>query len=163
MRGFANFGDERLPERFWDKVSPCPMSGCWLWTGMLNGNGYGLKRRGGRGTGHHVVHRFAFQALVGPVPADLDLDHLCRVRCCCNPAHLEPVSRRENILRGIGPQVISARMRQRTYCHKGHPYSEENTWLNPTTKKRECRECNRARARRGYHKRMSKRRGALSQ
>ncbi|MFK5284023.1 HNH endonuclease signature motif containing protein, partial [Lacticaseibacillus paracasei] len=48
------------------------------------------------------AHRFMYERLVGPIPAGMQLDHLCRVRPCCNPAHLEPVTQRENIARGRG-------------------------------------------------------------
>ncbi len=72
-------------------------SGCWLWTGALNG-GYGrIHHSPGRVL---YTHRAAYELLVGPVPEGMDLDHLCRNRACCNPDHLEPVTRRENLLRG---------------------------------------------------------------
>lgn len=75
-------------------------SGCWLWTGARNDSGYGRVGIGGSRTG--AVHRVAYELLIGPVPAALDLDHLCRVRHCFNPKHLEPVTRSENLRRGVG-------------------------------------------------------------
>jgi len=78
------------------------MSGCWLWTGSAD-NGYGQihwKRKTGK------AHRIAYEILIGPVPDGLEIDHLCRVRSCCNPAHMEPVTHRENITRGAGATII---------------------------------------------------------
>ncbi len=93
-------------ERFWEKVDkngPIPLhrpelGACWVWTAEIVHNGYGrfmLRRRAGR----IKAHKWAYQKLVGPVPVGLELDHLCRNPPCVNPAHLEPVTRRENLLR----------------------------------------------------------------
>lgn len=71
-------------------------STCWIWTGAIHANGYGAKRVHGR---LYKVHRLAYEAVAGPIPAGLDLDHLCHVRACCNPNHLEPVTRAENLRR----------------------------------------------------------------
>lgn len=88
-----------------------PNTGCWLWLGHVRPNGYGQvwspKER--RLVG---AHRAMYEHLIGPVPKTLDLDHLCRVRCCVNPAHLEPVSRSENLRRGLGTR--------KTHCKRGH-------------------------------------------
>jgi hypothetical protein len=75
-------------------------SGCWIFTGALSTSGYGRVGRGARAEGLAQTHRVTYEHLVGPIPEGLDIDHLCRVRACCNPAHLEPVTRRENCLRG---------------------------------------------------------------
>ena len=71
---------------------------CWVWTGSRTGAGYGQvwSRRGNRG-----VHRIVYEQLVGPIPDGLVIDHLCRNRSCCNPAHLEPVTMAENVRRGL--------------------------------------------------------------
>ncbi len=90
----ANFLDARLPDRFWDKATPCPMSGCWLWHGSIHAKGYGQYGAGGVNA---KAHRIAFIALVGPIHDGLHLDHLCRQRCCVNPAHLEPVTPAEDV------------------------------------------------------------------
>lgn len=84
-------------ERFLANVLPEPNSGCWLWLGCLNRKGYAQI-----GLGPKVLraHRFAFELFRGPLSASLDIDHLCRVRCCVNPHHLEPVTHRENCKRG---------------------------------------------------------------
>lgn len=72
--------------------------GCWVWPGAKNSQGYGRIGAGGRTWAY--THRVVYEALVGPIPDGLDLDHLCRNPSCCNPAHLEPVTRTENSLRG---------------------------------------------------------------
>lgn len=137
------FGDTRLPERFWAKVSPEPNSGCWLWAGSGNQIGYGRMRFEGR---TQVVHRIAYKALVGPLPEhpEVDLDHLCRVRCCCNPDHVEPVTHAENIRRGQTGIVN----RSKTHCRSGHEYTEANTYVYQATGERQCRTCQRERSRR---------------
>lgn len=120
-------------ERFWAKVakdSPVPecrpdLGPCWLWTASLNNMGYGQVRV------NYVLklsHRFAYELLVGPVPAGLELDHLCRTPACVNPAHLEPVTHRENMLRGNTPAGNHARSIE---CPKGHPRTPENTCVTP--------------------------------
>lgn len=72
---------------------------CWLWTGALNRYGYGHISRGRR-LGAVRVHRAVWELLVGPIADGLELDHVCRVRHCCNPDHLEPVTRAVNVARG---------------------------------------------------------------
>jgi len=102
-----------VEERFWEKVRKS--DGCWEWIAYTNPDGYGHFRVDGR-----IVraHRWAYEHLVGPIPSGLDLDHRCRVRHCVNPAHLEPVTRKENILRGAGRGAQHARQ---TTCKNGHP------------------------------------------
>lgn len=130
-----NFLDARLPLHFWDKVSPCPMSGCWLWTGASTGTGYGQVRIGGRKGKCTVAHRHAYTRLVGEVPLGLELDHLCSQRCCVNPHHLQPVTHLENIRRSSNAQ--------KTHCTHGHEYTPENTVRDNGHRK--CRTCLRAR------------------
>lgn len=114
--------------RFFAKVE---FDGCWLWRGARDSGGYGKFR-----DGHTVLvsaHRWAYEALVGPIPAGLQLDHLCRVHLCVNPDHLEPVTPGENTRRGS---------RLVTHCPKGHVYDEQNTRVN-TDGARDCRQCDR--------------------
>lgn len=132
-----NFLDTRLPARFWDKCIPEPNSGCWLWLGATMRNGYGELRVDGR---NRPAHRVAYEALVAPVSARLSMDHLCRVRCCVNPQHLEPVTQRENIMRGEGPEQAGARMRNKTHCPRGHSYAGDNLYVR-SDGRRECRTC----------------------
>jgi len=90
-------------ERFDAKWTPEPNTGCWLWTASTNKNGYGQFRFGSQVDGTRTMvlaHRWAYEHLVGPIPEGLQLDHLCRAPWCVNPEHLEPVTSRENTVRG---------------------------------------------------------------
>ena len=139
-------------ERFWAKVDKHGPGGCWLWTGHINPNGYGLFRTGGTGSPRVNSHRYAYERVIGPIPAGLHLDHLCRVRACCNPAHLEPVTCRENVLRSDSIQAVNAR---KTCCPQGHAYDYTNTRVDRLGR-RNCRACNRARqARRATERRLT--------
>lgn len=96
----VSLGDARLPPRFWAKVAVDNETGCWLWTAGYRRGGYARFRYAGAGSKNGAAHRFSYEKLIGPVSGGLQLDHLCRVRHCVNPAHLEPVTPRENTLRG---------------------------------------------------------------
>lgn len=130
-----------IPERM-DAVTVVDEStGCWLWTGTMNSYGYGIliAGSGSKGTSKTLMaHRLSYERHVGPIPAGLDLDHLCRVRNCINPAHLEPVTRRENLLRG---QTLPAANVAKTHCPQGHPYAGDN--LGHWRGTRVCRTCKR--------------------
>ena len=84
-----------LPDRIQDKIMPV-VDGCWLWNGGLSTSGYGTVYHNGR---TRRAHRVIWEMRVGEVPGGLEFDHLCRVRCCVNPDHLELVTRSENIRR----------------------------------------------------------------
>lgn len=96
--------------RFWDKVDkrgPIPtwapfLGRCWVWTAGRFPSGYGCFKLNGKST---LAHRVAYEWLIGPIPEGLEIDHLCRVRGCCNPAHLEPVTPAENVQRA---RLVSA-------------------------------------------------------
>ena len=105
--------------------------GCWLWIASCKDNGYGQFNDGVRTWN---AHRLVFQLAGGNVDQDQELDHLCRVRRCVNPAHLEPVTRAVNLRRQF--EVI-------THCPQGHEYSEANTYLWRGF--RHCRACRAAR------------------
>lgn len=112
-------------------------NGCFVWQRATT-SGYGrIKRPGGR-SGMMPAHRAAYELRVGPIPPGMVIDHLCRNRACINPEHLEVVTNRENILRGVSSAAQRAR---KTHCPKGHPYDEANTYIRPTTGNRECRSC----------------------
>mgnify|MGYP001562260252 FL=1 len=107
--------------------------GCWEWTGAFRRNGYG--RYGGQPS--VLAHRAVYEALVGPIPEGMQLDHLCKNRSCVNPAHLEPVTPKENILRGAG---FAAQNAQMTHCIHGHEFTEANTYIRANGA-RTCRTC----------------------
>jgi hypothetical protein len=138
--------------RFWRKVNkegPVPverpeLGPCWLWCGGIQRGGYGKVDKPTR-----LAHRVAYELLVGPIPEGLQLDHLCRVRSCVNVLHLEPVTARENQLRGKSVSGINA---AKTECANNHPLSGENLYIYPDGHKRACRECIRQRTR-DYRKR----------
>lgn len=134
-------GSTDLPtteDRFWSKVDKTPT--CWLWTAGTTTEGYGTFSIGGRANRKtHYTHRFAYELFVGPVPDGLELDHLCRVRQCCNPEHLEPVTGAENKRRAGAAQ---------THCSRGHEWTPETTYRNgPKGENRGCLVCRRERDR----------------
>lgn len=127
-------------ERFLQKVTQgdTPRS-CWLWHAGSHGrSGYGSFRWRGKPT---MAHRVAYELFVGPIPDGLTLDHLCRIRPCVNPKHLEPVPFAVNVARGISPTAINAR---KTHCPQGHPYDAVNT-LPKKNGGRDCRACRKKR------------------
>lgn len=125
-------------ERMMKFVEPVTESGCWIWTGHLQPNGYGQFRFKGKA---QYAHRASFELARGDIANGVDLDHLCRVRCCVNPDHLEPVSRKENLLRGTGSKLIGKRE-----CIRGHDLST-NLFFAGSKKTPRCRECARIRDR----------------
>ena len=138
--------DERTLKRFYSKIDqngPIPahrpeLGPCWVWQGKPGSRGYGYfwyqdKKR--------LAHRFYYELLVGPIPDGLVIDHLCRNTMCVNPAHLEPVTDRVNIERGIGP---AARNMIATHCFMNHEFDEENTYYD-SRGDRCCRKCQKRR------------------
>lgn len=110
-------------------------SGCWNWTGQKSPKGYAVTHFKGISTTR--AHRVFYMLLVGEVPKGFELDHLCRNRSCVNPDHLEVVTTKVNVLRGIGPTAINAR---KTHCIRGHPLSGDNLYTRRSGK-RQCRIC----------------------
>ena len=121
-------------ERFWAKVEKRGDDQCWDWKASQNRNGYGFFKA----DGEVVAHRWSFVQARGPIPPGLTLDHLCRNRGCVNPAHLEIVTRGENVLRGVGLSAANAR---KTHCVHGHPFNEENTYFWRDGTSRVCKTC----------------------
>ena len=120
--------------RFLAKVQKT--ASCWLWTAWVERNGYGRFWLDGW---QQSAHRVAYELYVGPIPKGLEIDHLCRVRHCVNPAHLEAVTASENIRRMARLRTPYQSLMET--CRNGHPYDAENTALTPTG--RACRECKR--------------------
>ena len=147
------FGDARLPPRFWAKVNPNgpiparrpELGPCWLWTAALTTKGYSKFWFDQRLWPGHLL---LYVSIIGPVPAGLELDHLCRNRACLRLNHLDPVTHRENCLRGDFWQLA------KTHCPQGHPYDEANTYFR-TEGHRRCRECDKIQ--------LAERRRALSE
>jgi hypothetical protein len=141
--------------RFEARIAYEPMSGCWLWLGTSS-RGYGKLSLRGRNV---WAHRFAYEAYVGPIPAGLELDHLCRQHCCVNPEHLEAVTHRENILRGEWFVAAHAR---KTHCVHGHEFNDANTYIRTEKNglSRVCRTCRNRACRNIKRKRRLKARSA---
>lgn len=130
--------------RFWRKVEQS--DGCWLWIAARNADGYGSFWLGSprRSIG---AHRFAYELLVGQIPAGMQLDHLCRVRHCVRPDHLEPVTNRENTIRGLAPVISRQRGEMRTHCINDHEITPESVRYAKRPDgglNRHCRECDKA-------------------
>lgn len=144
---FPMLFDDTTLERFWakvDKNGPLPsynpsLGPCWFWLGAINHDGYGTFYISRRGT--EKAHRLAYKFTIGQIPEGLQLDHLCRVRCCVNPSHVEVVTNRTNVLRGVG---LTAQWARQTHCINGHPFDLENTYIRKTGG-RLCRACKRTR------------------
>jgi hypothetical protein len=135
----------RLDERFWSKVdkngsvpeSRPDLGPCWLWLASTDGKGYGKFWTGLKLSPAHVV---AWEAINGPVPSGLVLDHLCRIRLCVRMTHSEPVTQRVNILRGIG---VAAQAAKREHCPQGHRLDANNVYIEQAHygPKRHCVTC----------------------
>jgi HNH endonuclease len=129
-------------ERFDKLYIPEPNSGCWIWLGALGDGGYGYVFFNGKNS---RAHRVSYQIAVGEIPDGLQLDHLCRMRCCVNPTHLEPVTNRENSFRALKLRV------RKTHCVHGHFIDG----IKIRRVHRQCTECRRIACLRYYHARKS--------
>lgn len=108
-------------------------SGCWIISGVTDRNSYGRIKTDGRDL---MAHRVAYELHVGPIPPGLVIDHICRNRACVNPDHLEPVTFRTNVLRGVGPTAVNA---NKVLCNRGHDLAD--AYVIPSTGSRQCRLC----------------------
>jgi hypothetical protein len=134
-----------VKQRFYEKVALPDENGCMLWTGTST-RGYGKFYLRGKVA---MAHRVAYELQVGPIPEGRVIDHVeawgCRSTLCCNPDHLQPVTKSTNALRGR-PGQARRREATATHCSRGHEYNEVNTYVNKTGR-RVCRVCDRRR----YH------------
>lgn len=142
----AVFDPACIAERMDARTCYEPNTGCWLWLGARTNKGYGSIGVGGSRT--RLVHVVTYELERGPVPGGLQLDHLCRVRHCRSPYHLQPVTGRVNCLRGIS---FAAQNAAKTACPIGHPYSGNN--LLAEGNGRRCRTCRRAKQRAAWRRR----------
>lgn len=139
--------DQRLARRLL-----ATKSGCWIWTGARNDSGYGVAN-------NERVHRLTYLALVGPIPEGMELDHLCRVRECASPRHLEAVTHRVNWRRGMHRNAVIFRGEG---CSQGHEYTEANTYYRRDKYGvRQCRRCKADWMARSAARRRAPRQGVL--
>lgn len=122
--------------RFWESIMPEPNSGCWIWVGNLEKDGYAKFFTNKQ---YNRAHRFSYEQFVGEIPEGLEIDHKCSIRCCVNPTYMEAVTHQENVKRGLTGIVN----RSKTKCPQGHPYSGANLYVMPNGG-RVCKICRRA-------------------
>lgn len=151
----SDHNSKTVHRRFWEKVDQGELDfidkdgqnlgKCWEWSGGTNEHGYGCfqAKQGNtvkNGRIRVYSHIYAFQEVRGPIPQGLVLDHLCRNRRCVHPKHLEVVTRKENVLRGVSKNAQNAR---KTHCINGHHLSGENLYVRKDTGRRMCVACQR--------------------
>ncbi len=134
VNGRHNETRESILARFWRRIQKS--DDCWVWTGTRTLRGYGHLRIAKQ---HIYAHRLSFELANGPIPAGLEIDHLCDNPPCVNPDHLRAVTHRENMRRS-DPGAFNA---FKTHCPRGHAYSAENTYTYK--RRRNCRTCARTR------------------
>lgn len=160
MKAQGSGGAFRRPEavatQLMRRVTRDAASGCWLFTGYLNNDGYGHIAVEGRFFG---AHRLSYELARGPIPDGLHLDHLCKTRNCVNPDHLEPVTAHENWRRGASPTLANS---LKVECVNGHEFDVANTYVDTSRGRdvRVCRACNRAAVARYKARKRSLGRGA---
>lgn len=133
-------------KRFWDKVDKAALDGHWLWTASRDPLGYG--RFGSKHLKDTLAHRIAYEYMVGPIPAGMTIDHLCRVPSCVNPEHLEVVTAIENTRRMFAARVPASA------CRRGHEFTPDNTIIQ-SSGARQCRTCHARAVRRHGQRRRS--------
>ncbi|GHB55478.1 hypothetical protein GCM10010331_49130 [Streptomyces xanthochromogenes] len=131
--------DNATVMRFWSKVDVGDVDACWLWKPLGSTNGYGQFSSRGK---TYLAHRLAYELSQSPIPPGMTIDHLCRVRNCVNPAHLDCVTKAENLRRAKSWENGAEFQRNKTHCVAGHPYSGDNLRICKSGK-RACRTCER--------------------
>lgn len=140
MSGQPPLTDAERLQRWLARVAVGAETGCWLWLGQIDGNGYavGVRPRG-KGSRRVTVHRFVYEQLIGAIPDEHVLHHLCETKHCVNPTHLVPLTRAEHL------DEHPRKVRLATHCLRGHAFDEDNTYVAPNGQ-RFCRACGRERA-----------------
>ncbi|MHC4951671.1 MAG: HNH endonuclease signature motif containing protein [Planctomycetota bacterium] len=146
-RVVAKHRNSPLNERIFRRVC-VDENECWLWLGYTDRDGYATISIS---NWPHKAHRIVYQMFNGLLSEGLTIDHLCRVRRCLNPKHMEPVTNVENVMRG---ESIPAQFARNTHCKYGHPFDKENTYYRLTGGRR-CRECARRSWREWNKKRLA--------
>lgn len=131
QHGDPNYKRKTPQQRFSDSYLVAHLTGCWIWLLVRNPEGYGLFRVNGKTV---LAHRFSYEQKHGPIPDGLQSDHLCRVRSCVNPDHIEPVTPKVNTNRGVNHN------KEKTHCLRGHVLSGKNLYIRPDGD-RECKAC----------------------
>jgi len=139
---------EDVVNNFWTYVELTDT--CWLWTGGKKGEGYGNYPTGADRGLERYAHRFAWQHCMGEIPAGYELDHICGIRNCVNPEHLQLVERGFNGLQG-GKNSANKR-EAKTHCKRGHEFIEGNTYVRPDGS-RVCKKCHALREKEYYQER----------
>lgn len=127
-------------QRFSEKIAQAGVDECWRFTAAIGNHGYGVFHPTKGET--VLAHRYSYERTVGPIPEGMHLDHLCRNRQCVNPGHLEAVTPLENSSRGLTYRLLNGMDDE---CRNGHPYTPENTYVEPNGYKVRCRQCARDR------------------
>lgn len=139
-KGVLHVKPKTLLGYFWQYVNLCATTACWNWTGAIMPRGYGHLTIPGYLSAERrevLAHRLAWELFRGLIPTGMTIDHLCRNRICVNVDHLECVTLKENVRRGVGHTGVNAR---KTFCIHGHQFTETNT-VRRHDIRRECREC----------------------
>jgi hypothetical protein len=135
-----------LPLRISSKINVDPITGCWIWGASKNISGYGWIRSKGNMRG---AHRVVYELLIGELDFKIHLHHICENTSCCNPYHLEPVTRKQHASRHpLVPMALE--LKSRTHCPQGHEYTPENSM--PRTGGKRCLICHRAQSRAGMQR-----------